>query len=57
MKIVRKGKEYDYDYKTIYLQGNQHRPLKELAEKHNMSIGRMIMKLIKNYEDIHNNSI
>jgi hypothetical protein len=50
MRIVRKGKEYDYDYKTIYLQGNQHRPLKELAEKHNMSIGRMIMKLIKNYE-------
>jgi len=50
MRIVRNGKEYDYDYKTVYLHGNQHRPLQALAKKHKVSIGEMIVKLIKNYE-------
>jgi hypothetical protein len=50
MKIKRNGKEYDYDYKTIYLHGNQHRPLQQIAKKHNLSIGQMIIKLIKHYE-------
>jgi hypothetical protein len=57
MRIVRNGKEYDYDYKTVYLHGNQHRPLQALAKKHKVSIGEMIMKLIKNYENINNNRI
>jgi hypothetical protein len=55
MRIVRKGKEYDYDYKTVYLHGKQHRPLQDLAKKHKVSMGEMIIKLIRNYEKNNKN--
>ena len=50
MKIVRKGKEYDYPYKTIFVKDNQHEALQRVAKKNNLPLGRMIIKLVDFYE-------
>ena len=57
MKVKGNGKEYVYDYKMIYLNGKEHKKLMEMSKQHNLSAARMINKLMKHYEDIHNNSI
>lgn len=50
MRIVRQGKEYDYDYKTLLIKGDYHRALKSLSDKENKPMGQMIQKLIECYE-------
>ena len=50
-------KDYVYDYKVVYLHGKEHKKLMEMSKQHNLSAARMIIKLIKHYEDIHNDSI
>lgn len=50
MKIIRQGKEYDYDYKTLLIKGEYHRALKSLSDKENKPMGQMILKLIESYE-------
>jgi hypothetical protein len=50
MKIVRKGKEYDYPYKTIFVKDNQHEALQRVAKKNNTPLGKMIIKLVEHYE-------
>ena len=47
MKIVRMGKEYDYDYKFLYVKGSTHKKIKGLAQSHNLSIGAMIDKMLE----------
>jgi hypothetical protein len=58
--IVKSNKDkkvYVYDYKMVYLHGKEHKKLMEMSKEHNLSAARMIIKLMKHYEDIHNNSI
>ena len=50
MKIKRLGKKYDYDYKMIVMKGEYHKLLKDLAEKENKPLGKMISILVKHYE-------
>ena len=50
-------KEYVYDYKVVYLHGNEHKKLMDMSKQHKLSAARMIIKLMKHYEDIHNDSI
>ena len=50
MKIIRQGKEYSYDYKTIFIHGHHHKQLMELSKQKKVSAGEMIMKLINNYK-------
>lgn len=51
MKIVRQGKQYEYDYNTIIVKGEYHRQLLSLSKKEKLPMGKMIMKLIENYEN------
>jgi hypothetical protein len=51
MKIVRKGREYDYDYKSIVVKGIYHNTLKNLSEKENIPMGKLIKKLVEFYEN------
>ena len=48
MRIVRQGKEYEYDYKTILIKGEYYNALKEVSQKENTPMGKMIKKLIQN---------
>lgn len=50
-------KVYEYDYKLIYLHTKEHKKLMEMSKQHNLSASRMIIKLMKHYEDINNISI
>ena len=50
MKIIRQGKNYEYDYKTLVLKGKYHRQLKKLSELENIPMGRLISKLVEHYE-------
>lgn len=50
-------KEYVYDYKLVYLHTNEHKKLMAMSKEHKLSAARMIIKLMKHYEDINNNSI
>jgi len=55
MKMVRNGKKYDYDYKSILLKGDTHRKLKTESSKRGMKMTQMIDKMLN---DIRNeNSI
>jgi len=47
MKIVRDGREYDYDYKFLYVKGSTHKKIKGLAQRNNLSIGAMIDKMLE----------
>jgi hypothetical protein len=49
--IKRKGKVYQYDYKTIYIRKHPHKELQQLAMKHELSMGDMIKKLITFYNE------
>ena len=58
--IVKPNKDkkvYVYDYKMVYLHENEHKKLMDMSKQHNLSAARMIIKLMKHYEDIHNDSI
>jgi hypothetical protein len=50
MKLKRLGKEYDYDYKMVVMKGEYHTALKQLADKENQPLGKMISILVKHYE-------
>ena len=50
MKIKRLGKQYDYDYKMVVMKGEYHTALKQLADKENQPLGKMISILVKHYE-------
>ena len=50
MKIKRNGKEYDYEYKLVMLNGRHYKRLKDLSDKEKMPMGKLIMKLIDLYE-------
>ena len=50
MKLKRNGKEYDYDYKNIVLKGLYYKRLKKLADEHNLPLGKMINKLVEDYD-------
>ena len=43
-------KEYVYDYKVVYLHGNEHKKLMDMSKQHKLSAARMIIKLMNNYE-------
>lgn len=50
MKITRQGRKYNYDYQNIIVQGSLHRSLKNLSQIEELPMGKMIQKLIENYE-------
>jgi len=50
MKIVRLGKVYNYDYKTILIKGDYYSALKKIAKKENKPLGKMISILVEHYE-------
>ena len=49
MKIIRLGKEYDYDYTTIHIKNEIKEELKELSKIHSLPMGEMIRKMLKDY--------
>ncbi len=51
MKMIRNGREYDYDYKTILIKGTTHKKLKNAAEKRGMKMTRFIKHMLENYRD------
>jgi hypothetical protein len=57
MKIKRAGKEYEYDYMTMYMPGDLHRRLKNLSKTEKVTLVKMLDKVLKKYEDIHNTGI
>lgn len=50
MKIKRYGKEYDYDYMTMYMPGRIHRKLKKFAQNDKLTMVKMLDKILKDYE-------
>jgi hypothetical protein len=44
-------KEYQYDYKLVYLHNNEHKKLMAMSKEHKLSAARMIIKLMKHYEE------
>jgi hypothetical protein len=50
MKVKRNGKELVYDYKTLFLHGKHHKKLKDLSDKEQVPMGKLISKLIDHYE-------
>ena len=50
VKPNKDKKVYVYDYKMVYLHGNEHKKLMEMSKQHNLSAARMIIKLMNNYE-------
>ena len=50
MKIKRQGKEYNYDYKHLIIKSEYYTNLQKLAKKHDLPMGRMINKLVEEYE-------
>lgn len=50
MKLKRKGKEYNYDYKSIIIKGDYYRSLNKLSKQHKLPFGKMIGILIEHYE-------
>ena len=57
MKIKRNGKEYDYDYMTMYVPGKLHRRLKKLSTTERLTLVKMLDKVLKSYENKDNKSI
>jgi hypothetical protein len=51
MIIKANNKEYFYDYKYLYIHGKEHEKLMKLAKEHKVPASRMLVKLIKHYED------
>jgi hypothetical protein len=51
MKMIRQGKEYDYDYKQILVKGKYHKSLQTLSKKEDLPMGKMIQKLVEHYEN------
>jgi hypothetical protein len=51
MKCVRKGREYEYPYKTIVIKEKYHKSLKGLSDKENIPMGILIKKLVDFYEN------
>ena len=52
--IVKPNKDkkvYVYDYKMVYLHTNEHKKLMAMSKQHNLSAARMIIKLMKHYEE------
>lgn len=47
MRIVRNGKEYDYDYKTILIKGDTHEKLRSEAEKRGIKMTRLINQMLE----------
>lgn len=50
MKINRNGKQYDYDYMTMYMPGHIHRRLKKLAQEHKTTLVKMLNKVLIDFE-------
>lgn len=50
MRIVRLGKEYDYDYATIHIKGEIKEELQVLCKEHSLPMGEMIRKMVREYE-------
>ena len=50
MKIKRLGKEYNYDYKTILMKGEDYQALHKLAKQNKQPLGKMIGILVEHYE-------
>jgi hypothetical protein len=48
MKMVRNGRQYDYDYKTILLKGETHNKLKKESEKRGVKMTQLIDKMLDN---------
>jgi hypothetical protein len=51
MKMIRNGREYDYDYKQIILKGSTHKKLKTAADKKGMKMAGFIKHLLETYRD------
>lgn len=51
MKIKRKGKEYEYEYKTILIYARNHRKLREISNENKVSMNKMLNKLFELYEN------
>ena len=50
--IVKPNKDKKvYHYKMVYLHGKEHKKLMEMSKQHNLSAARMIIKLMKHYEE------
>jgi hypothetical protein len=46
MKMIRNGREYDYDYKTMLLRGDTHQKLKIESAKRKMKMTQLIDKML-----------
>jgi len=51
MRIVRMGKEYDYDYTTIHIKKEHHQTLKQISVRERIPMGKLILKMIDIYEN------
>lgn len=50
MKIKRNGKQYDYDYMTMYVPGHIHRRLKKLAQDNKTTLVKMLNRVLVDFE-------
>lgn len=51
MIVKGKNRDYVYEYKYVYLHNKEHAELMKLSKTHKLSASRMIIKLIKHYEN------
>jgi hypothetical protein len=50
MKVIRKGREYKYDYVLLHLRSDIRDKLKNEAKKENLAMGQMILKMLNDRE-------
>lgn len=49
--MIRNGREYDYNYKTMVIKGTTHEKLKNAADKKGMKMTQFIKHMLENYRD------
>jgi len=50
IRRIQNNKEYQYDVKAVFVSAEDHKTLKTLAVDSDMSMGRTISKILKDYQ-------
>ena len=50
MKVKQNNKVYEYDYKTIFMKGDLHREIKQLAAYEGRSMSGMVKYMMEYYK-------
>jgi len=51
IKRKMKGKEYEYEYKTVLIYERNHKKLMEISKENKISMNKMLTKLLQMYDE------